>query len=134
LGSHVFLLGGPGQGKMNERPIYPRTKAEWRAQYRSDYRPLPDKLLYKRNWILFCCLLVFRIFNALYIKTYFQPDEFWQSVEVANVMVYRFGYLTWEWRYGLRSIGHPLVFAAVFKLLSVLKLDTPYCRVRVTWI
>ena len=77
-----------------------------------------------RQVILFSLLWLFRVFNALVIKTYFQPDEYWQSLEVANVLVYKFGYLTWEWRYGLRCIFHPLIFATGFRFMQVLGLDT----------
>lgn len=37
---------------------------------------------------------------------------------------FRYGYLTWEWQVGIRSYLYPGVFAALFKLLAFLKLDT----------
>lgn len=83
----------------------------------------------RRDLLLFTALFLFRIVNALTIRTYFQPDEYWQSLEVANVLVYDYGYLTWEWRYGLRSILHPLLFAGVFYLNKVLGVDTATARV-----
>lgn len=42
----------------------------------------------RRIW-LFC--LVFRVLNSLLIRTYFDPDEHWQSLEVAHRVA--FGYL-----------------------------------------
>ncbi|CAG8776448.1 20301_t:CDS:2, partial [Gigaspora rosea] len=38
--------------------------------------------------LLFSFLILFRLFNALVTKTYFNPDEYWQSVEVAHYMIY----------------------------------------------
>ncbi|ODQ64611.1 hypothetical protein NADFUDRAFT_42918 [Nadsonia fulvescens var. elongata DSM 6958] len=60
-------------------------------------------------------LIALRVFNALSIKTFFQPDEYWQSLEPAHKLVYGYGYLTWEWVLGLRSIVHPLIFAGVYR-------------------
>ncbi|KAK9478253.1 Alg9-like mannosyltransferase family-domain-containing protein [Lipomyces japonicus] len=71
---------------------------------------------------LFLTLLSFRLFNALSLRTYFQPDEFWQALEPAHRLVYGYGYLTWEWRDGLRSIAHPLLFAAIYKINELLRL------------
>ncbi len=36
-----------------------------------------------------------------------------------------YGYLTWEWFAGLRGWAHPLLFAALFRALAALRLDTP---------
>ena len=48
-----------------------------------------DKMT-SRDILLF--LIAFRILNALSIKTFFQPDEFFQSLEPA-----------WEWTFGADS-------------------------------
>ncbi|KVI09023.1 GPI mannosyltransferase [Cynara cardunculus var. scolymus] len=60
--------------------------------------------------ILLLCL-VFRMTNSLFVQTYFNPDEHWQALEVAHRIT--FGYL------------HPMIFAVLYKVLSVLHLDTP---------
>ncbi|RHY09382.1 hypothetical protein DYB36_008543 [Aphanomyces astaci] len=44
-------------------------------------------------WKLVAGLVAFRVFNALFVRTYFNPDEFWQSSEVAHHMVFGYGYL-----------------------------------------
>ncbi|XJO72856.1 hypothetical protein BDV3_003923 [Batrachochytrium dendrobatidis] len=71
-------------------------------------------------------LLIFRVNNALLVKTYFDPDEFWQSLEVAHSYVFGYGYLTWEWSLKIRGFAHPLLFAAVYKILQVLSLDDTF--------
>ncbi|CAG8483973.1 2949_t:CDS:2, partial [Funneliformis mosseae] len=38
--------------------------------------------------LLLSLLILFRIINALCTKTYFNPDEYWQSVEVGHYMIY----------------------------------------------
>ncbi|GET04188.1 GPI mannosyltransferase 3 [Rhizophagus clarus] len=94
-------------------------------------------------------LILFRIINAIFTKTYFNPDEYWQSVEVAHYIVFgypklllfnflafiktlsyyfliiffTYGYLTWEWKEKIRSIAHPLLFATLYKSLAILGLD-----------
>ena len=38
-------------------------------------------------------VVVFRVWNALFVRTYFNPDEYWQNTEVAHRMVFGYGYL-----------------------------------------
>jgi phosphatidylinositol glycan class B len=73
--------------------------------------------------------LAFRAANALLVRTYFNPDEHWQCLEVAHRIVFGYDHLTWEWKRGLRSYLHPLVFAALYKILALLHLDTPWFMV-----
>ncbi|KAI8338676.1 Alg9-like mannosyltransferase family-domain-containing protein [Chlamydoabsidia padenii] len=69
--------------------------------------------------------LLFRWLNASLTKTFDNPDEFWQSTEVAHRLVFGSGYLTWEWIHGIRSYFHPLIFAGLYKLMQICHLDTP---------
>ncbi|KAI4183998.1 MAG: hypothetical protein LQ346_006199 [Caloplaca aetnensis] len=64
-------------------------------------------------------LIAFRIVNALSIRTFFQPDEYFQSLEPAWEIAFGANsgaWITWEWRNQLRSAIHPAIFAAVYKL------------------
>lgn len=93
---------------------------------------------------LFLLVVLFRCLNSLLVQTFFDPDEYWQSLEVAHHVVFgyapvgpldepgpadlngdyfRYGALTWEWRAAIRSFLHPSIFAVLYKLLSVLRLD-----------
>lgn len=70
---------------------------------------------------VFIGLLALRIINALTVNTFFQPDEYYQSLEPA--LVSAFGpnvnaWITWEWREGLRSSLHPLLFASVYRFVD----------------
>lgn len=71
------------------------------------------------NRALAVSLIAIRIFNAVTIKTFFQADEYWQALEPAHSVVFKYGYLTWEWREGLRSFLHPLIFVFPYKISSV---------------
>lgn len=100
-------------------------------------------IITSRNILLF--LIAFRILNALSIKTFFQPDEYFQSLEPA--WEWAFGadsgaWITWasslprtyrlvpnsdhdadgrqEWKNQLRSSIHPAIFAGVYWLSSCL--------------
>ncbi|KAG6976885.1 hypothetical protein JG688_00000902 [Phytophthora aleatoria] len=68
----------------------------------------------------------FRLWNALFVRTSFNPDEYWQSTEVAHRLVFGYGYLTWEWQDDaqLRGFAHPALFAGLYKLLELLNLDS----------
>jgi len=42
--------------------------------------------------------LSFRLINAYFSRSFFQPDEYWQSLEPAHLWVFGYGWKTWEWR------------------------------------
>jgi len=75
---------------------------------------------------VFSFCLVFRLLNALLLRTTFAPDEYWQATEVAHRLAFGYGHLTWEWAAGLRSYAHPTLIAAIYRLLASLRLDTPF--------
>lgn len=65
-------------------------------------------------------LLFFRVLNAVLTKTFFQADEFWQSLEPAHFKAFGYGKLTWEWDYGLRSYAFPFLFECVYYISRLL--------------
>ncbi|KAI4225822.1 MAG: hypothetical protein L6R36_003619 [Xanthoria steineri] len=77
-------------------------------------------------------LIAFRILNALSIRTFFQPDEYFQSLEPAWEIAFgpdSGAWITWEWKNQLRSAIHPALFAGVYWVsaeLSKLLQLTPY--------
>ncbi|OMJ95884.1 hypothetical protein SteCoe_607 [Stentor coeruleus] len=72
-------------------------------------------------------LLSYRLLNSLLVRSYFSPDEYWQSLEVAHKLVFGYGELTWEWTdAALRSIIHPSLFAIFYYILSLFNIDTPW--------
>ncbi|KAF9085481.1 glycosylphosphatidylinositol anchor biosynthesis [Mortierella sp. GBA35] len=68
-------------------------------------------------------LILFRLINATLVKTFFSPDEYWQALEVGHNITFGYGYLTWEWLVGLRSVLHPALFVALYKVFALLGLD-----------
>jgi hypothetical protein len=42
----------------------------------------------KQNWRLILGLVAFRLLNAVLVQTHFDPDETWQSAEVAHGRVF----------------------------------------------
>ncbi|XP_019162244.1 PREDICTED: GPI mannosyltransferase 3 [Ipomoea nil] len=79
---------------------------------------------------VFIICLVARIINSLLVQTYFNPDEHWQALEVAHHITFGYGHLTWEWKKGIRSYLHPSIFALLYKILTFLKLDSPWFMIR----
>lgn len=41
----------------------------------------------------------------------------------------RYGHLTWEWKQGIRSYLHPMLFVPLYRLLALLRLDIPWLMV-----
>ena len=83
-----------------------------------------------RTTALLVCtaLAVFRVWNGLVVVTYFNPDEYWQSVEVAHRWVFGYGHLTWEWRTDarLRGAAHPALFAGLYAALRAVGLPAGF--------
>ena len=70
--------------------------------------------------------LLFRIAVALLTRTFFQPDEYYQSLEPAHHIVFGYGALTWEWFTSIRSVLYPALNIPVYALLKVTDLaETP---------
>lgn len=85
-------------------------------------------------WLL---ALSVRLLNALISRTFFQPDEYWQSLEVAHRLAFEYGYETWEWRAlgghgGIRSALYPALFVPVYWALEKARLDQT--ALLVSWI
>ena len=74
---------------------------------------------------VFAACVLFRVVNALCVRTFFSADEYWQSVEVAHKLVFGYGHLTWEWSHGLRGYLHPLkFFRNPYKIAQTIGLDS----------
>lgn len=71
-------------------------------------------------------IIAWRLVNAFTINTFFQADEYWQALEPAHAMVFGYGYLTWEWKLGLRSFLHPLLYVVPYKFVDYFNLDYTY--------
>ncbi|RWA12108.1 hypothetical protein EKO27_g2991 [Xylaria grammica] len=59
-------------------------------------------------------IFAFRFINSLCVRTFFQPDEYFQVLEPAWQLLYgnnSGAWLTWEWRHALRSSIHPTILA-----------------------
>ncbi|UZP41403.1 hypothetical protein NXS19_009219 [Fusarium pseudograminearum] len=56
-------------------------------------------------------IIVIRLINVWWIATFFQPDEFFQSLEPAWNLAFGSqsgAWLTWEWQHQLRTSLHQL--------------------------
>ncbi|KAI0180139.1 glycosyltransferase family 22 protein [Hypoxylon sp. FL1284] len=66
-------------------------------------------------------IFTIRLVNALCVRTFFQPDEYFQALEPAWRMVFgedSGAWLTWEWQHQIRSSVHPAVFAFGYWLVQ----------------
>jgi phosphatidylinositol glycan class B len=79
--------------------------------------------------------LITRISISLLTRTFFVPDEHFQSTEPAHRMVFGFGHLTWEWvsPQPIRSFSFPSLFVPVFYTLKLLRLDNMTVLVRAAY-
>ncbi|KAM3965996.1 phosphatidylinositol glycan anchor biosynthesis class B [Aphomia sociella] len=70
-------------------------------------------------------ILFVRILSVFLVQTWYVPDEYWQTLEVAHKHAFGYGALTWEWQRGIRSYLYPSVIAALYTLLKLTGLDYP---------
>lgn len=73
---------------------------------------------------LFLLMLVIRCVDLLWVQSYFVPDEYYQSLEVAHKKVFGNGYLTWEWTKGIRSYFYVSLFQVIYEILKIVGLDS----------
>lgn len=78
-----------------------------------------------KNWDVFAIFLLLRLASVFLVQTFFVPDEYWQSLEVAHKISFGYGYLTWEWKNGIRSYIYPLLISAFYSILNLIGMDKP---------
>ncbi|XP_025208440.1 GPI mannosyltransferase 3 [Melanaphis sacchari] len=69
-------------------------------------------------------LLTIRLFHLYIIRSWYVPDEYWQSLEIAHYLTFGFGYRTWEWVVGIRSYISISWIVMIYKILKLFSLDT----------
>jgi len=79
----------------------------------------------------FLKFMFLRLSSVFLVQTWFVPDEYWQSLEVAHRLSFGYGYLTWEWVEGIRSLIHPFFIAVIYKYLANLQVDNVFTLVYV---
>lgn len=72
----------------------------------------------RQGKLLLSFFILFRLLNAAVLQTFAEPDEYWQSQEVAHRLAFGSGSLTWEWRVGLRDVAYPYLLSRVWRLFS----------------
>ena len=71
-------------------------------------------------------IVLYRLLTAFIVHSFFDPDEYWQSMEVAHKISFGYGHLTWEWEQQIRSYIHPLIFSLLYSFLKITGLDSPW--------
>ncbi|CAD5227124.1 unnamed protein product [Bursaphelenchus xylophilus] len=71
-------------------------------------------------------LVLFRVVTFVWLRTWFVPDEYFQSIEISYGQVFGKGETTWEWdpNNALRSYLHPLLYMSPYYILKLLKIDS----------
>ena len=93
--------------------------------------PHPQVTLAQAHDVL-SLLLLFRFLNALLTRTFFQPDEYFQSLEPAWHLAFSdsSAWLTWEWTHQLRSSLYPALIATFYRgvdgVMGFLQLYPPF--------
>jgi hypothetical protein len=106
---------------------YQGPEMQWSSKFHFMLRSLHLYTLkpQKSNGELDCCECRWWVFVSFSCARFW----FWKALWCSFCLVCRYGHLTWEWQQGLRSYLHPLLFAALYKLLTTLHLDTPWFMV-----
>ena len=93
---------------------------------------LPDSSPDSRSavvWKYFLPLLIggfaIRLINALYSDWYLRPDELMQYLEQAHRLVFGYGFVPWEFRYGVRTWLIPAIPALPLYITKIFAIDSP---------
>lgn len=70
-------------------------------------------------------ILFVRLLSVFLVQTWYVPDEYWQTLEVAHNQAFGYGALTWEWQKGIRSYLYPSIVAILYTVLKYTGLDYP---------
>lgn len=72
------------------------------------------------------CFLLMKLMCGVFFafSTNFVPDEFWQTTEVAYLLSFKKGHLTWEWYQGIRSYLIPAFLSLYYNTMDALGLIT----------
>ncbi|KAJ2945135.1 hypothetical protein O0L34_g9196 [Tuta absoluta] len=70
-------------------------------------------------------ILFVRILSVFLVQTWYVPDEYWQTLEVAHKHAFGYGALTWEWQKGIRSYLVPGIVTVLYTVLKYTGLDYP---------
>lgn len=70
-------------------------------------------------------ILAVRLLSVFLVQTWYVPDEYWQTLEVAHKHAFGYGALTWEWQKGIRSYLYPSIVAVLYTILKFTGLDYP---------
>ncbi|XP_065203250.1 GPI mannosyltransferase 3 [Planococcus citri] len=80
--------------------------------------------MHYKNWLLLLICLILRLCCLISRDSYYVPDEYWQSLEVAHRLIFGYGYLTWEWIEGVRSYVYVGWIALLYQFLKFYGLDS----------
>ncbi|MCX7115220.1 MAG: hypothetical protein NTW08_04880 [Gammaproteobacteria bacterium] len=81
-------------------------------------------------WLAFTGLFV-RIIFALHTENIHHPDEVFQYLEQAHRLVFGYGFIPWEYRFGTRSWLIPFFISGPLYLCKILHLDEPFIYIPV---
>ncbi|XGV95404.1 MAG: hypothetical protein ACAF41_21995 [Leptolyngbya sp. BL-A-14] len=69
--------------------------------------------------------LCLRLILVFFSDRGYHPDEIFQYLEQAHRMVFGYGYIPWEYRFGIRNLIIPISLSMPLRLLQTLQLDRP---------
>lgn len=90
---------------------------------------MPQQMPRSWKWPL---LVAVRLCLSVLSRSFFVPDEYFQSLEPAHRLVFGYGHLTWEWVSSkpIRSFIYPLLYVPIYGTLKFLSLDSSTALVR----
>lgn len=78
---------------------------------------------YPTSLIVILLLLTIRLFHLYIVRSWYVPDEYWQSLEIAHYVTFGYGYRTWEWIVGIRSYMTLSWIILIYNALKLFSMD-----------
>lgn len=98
----------------------------WSAQFAANRgRSSPHDPTWNGVHVLAAAALLLRLTVAWWSERIHHPDELFQYLEQAHRLVYGYGFVPWEYRFGVRNWALPGALAGLLEFLRVLGIDRP---------
>jgi phosphatidylinositol glycan class B len=89
---------------------------------------IPQRADRRPAFFILQAVLLVRLINASWLRTFFQPDEYFQALEPAWRLAFgpeSGAWMTWEWHHQLRSSIHPALFSAAYLVADTISKILP---------
>lgn len=123
--AHAASGGSAARPAAKPSTVHIPSKEQLEANYRiaaaASAGTLHHEVADAQSMDILLALVALRWAASFVVRTFFQPDEYFQALEPAWQLAHgpaSGAWITWEWKHQLRSSLHPVLFAGVYAVIE----------------